>query len=279
MEYIKAIFKKVCSCFIEDEEAPESAAVELIAHHIENQKTVLNEVRLLNETIPHFGDHLKPSNAIALSSYEIWSMPEHEINVTSENSFNTNYLNNCLPVKKQNKPTLVLDLDNTLIYSSSKEIRKYDHIISISHNSKNQNIWILERPYLQQFLDSMHEKYEIVLFTAGIRQYGIKVIKKIDCKSRIDYLLDRRFCTVIGRNVKNQELYVKNLKILGRDLSKVYMIDDRDYSFCLDPLNGQEIPSFDGDLNDDFLLKLEKYLLKFADSEDFRHIPKISKFS
>lgn len=263
-------------CCLDSEETEEVAKTELISYEIENKKQILSDMRILKENLIDFGSHLKSDAAVALSSAEIWLMPEHLISDNIESEFHPNYIEGCLPVKRDDKPTLILDLDNTLIFSTTKEPEYFDHEITINYNQKNQKIWIVERPHLQSFLNSLQEKYELVIFTAGIRQYGIKVIKKIDPTLRIDYLLDRRFCTVLGKNNKNQDIYVKNLKILGREMSRVLIIDDREYSFCLDQENGILIPSFDGDLADRCLIQLEEYLNDCLKTKDFRKMPDIA---
>lgn len=176
-----------------------------------------------------------------------------------------------LPKKLDNKPILVLDLDNTLVYPTNKKPLEYTHEITIKFGGKYQSLWLIERPCLQQFIDDLYKYFEIIVFTAGIRQYGMKVLKKIDSKSRIKYLLDRRYCTVYGKNSKNQDLYIKNLHALGRDLKKTIIIDDREYSYILNKTNGQWIPPFNGEIDDDALIKLRDYLLSIRDLEDFRN--------
>lgn len=165
-----------------------------------------------------------------------------------------------LPVSTINKPTLVLDLDNTLILSTTKELSTFDHKISINYNGKAQTVWILERPGLQSFLDYVSNKFELVLFTAGILQYGAKIMRKIDKKRRIHYFLDRRFCRLIENETKSQDFFSKDLQVLGRDLSNVLLVDDREYSFHFNRSNGILVPVFDGDLKDNCLDCLKKYL-------------------
>lgn len=176
----------------------------------------------------------------------------------------------CLPRKQDNLPTIVLDLDNTIIFPVSKKPEIESHEITIKYNGKEQIIWFIERPFLQEFLDELNDKFEIIVFTAGIREYASEVLKKIDSKNRIKYVLDRRFCTLIEKSERNQDIYIKNLKILGRDLNKTIIIDDRKYSYILNPENGHCIPAFNGEINDTALLKLKNYLLKCSSLRDFK---------
>lgn len=205
-----------------------------------------------------------------LTSYEVFNMNENEIEADDDEFDSPNFSIEPLPLSNGNRPTLVLDLDNTLIYASTKELVHFDHQLTVHYNNKTQKVWIIERPGLKKFLDLMSQYYELVLFTAGIRQYGIKVMKKIDPNMRIGYFLDRRFCTFLGRNSKNQELYTKNIQILGRNEKQILLIDDREYSFALNTDCGILIPSFDGDLKDQQLEHLSKFLISSAQLSDLR---------
>lgn len=189
-----------------------------------------------------------------------------EMEVQSELLHNGSFL----PEKIDSRPTLVLDLDNTLVYPVGKKPDVPAHEIVIQYKDKEQNIWIVERPHLQEFLDELHAKYEIVLFTAGIRQYGQKVLEKIDKEGRIREILDRRHCTVLEKYSAEQGIYVKNLALLGRDLRKMIIVDDREYSYVLNFANGQYIPPYNGDPEDRALAKLKEYLLRCLDIPDFR---------
>lgn len=236
---------------------------------VENKIDISYDKILESEKINDGNDFLT-ENFKALSSSEIWLLSDEEIERDMETNINT-HSSRCLPVQEEDKPTLALDLDNTLVYVSVKELQNYDHKITINHNGKKQNVWIIERPGLQSFLTKLYDKYEIILFTAGIRQYGIKLLMKIDPELRIEYLLDRRFCTIAGKNQKQQDIYVKNLKILGRNLSKVLIVDDKSYSFCLDPKNGILISYYTGNPNDRALYKLKNYLLKCWKTQCFQN--------
>lgn len=66
----------------------------------------------------------------------------------------------------------------------------------------------------------MSKIYELIIFTASQKQYADKVVQQIDPKKRISHVLNRDHCIVI-----NKLYYLKNLKILGRDLKQTIMID------------------------------------------------------
>ncbi|KAM0681665.1 hypothetical protein GINT2_000179 [Glugoides intestinalis] len=205
-----------------------------------------------------------------LSTTDIFALTEDEIEEVYRKNLFLEDTEGWLPPVHDSKPTLVLDLDNTLIYSTTKEVKDFDHEITINCNGKTQKAWIIERPFLKNFLSHASKKYDIVLFTAGIRQYAIKVMKKIDTEKRISYLLDRRFCTLISKSGKNQEFFTKDLRILGRDLLKTLIVDDKEYSFCFDYNNGILVPIFNGDREDQCLKALQIYLDYCYNLDDMR---------
>lgn len=69
------------------------------------------------------------------------------------------------------KKTLVLDLDETLIHSSQEKVPKaipnYTLFISFDSIQPKQNIYVYVRPYLNEFLEKMSRKYELMIFTAS----------------------------------------------------------------------------------------------------------------
>jgi CTD small phosphatase-like protein 2 len=49
----------------------------------------------------------------------------------------------------------------------------------------------LIRPYCQEFLDEMNKYYEIVIFTAAVKEYADNILNSIDEKKRISHRLYR----------------------------------------------------------------------------------------
>jgi len=79
---------------------------------------------------------------------------------------------------------------------------------------------------LDAFLFEMSQIYEIIIFTASQKQYADKVVPQIDPKKRISHVLNRDHCIII-----NKLYYLKNLKILGRDLKNTILVDVSIYSY------------------------------------------------
>ncbi|KAI5152476.1 carboxy-terminal domain RNA polymerase II polypeptide A small phosphatase [Enteropsectra breve] len=174
------------------------------------------------------------------------------------------------PLSCTMKPVLVLDLDNTLIYTSNKEIGKYDHHITLYINQKNRELWVKERPFLAEFLHEMSKHFVLVVFTAGVRDYGIQVLKNIDRNRTVSILFDRNLCTQLGTNSKNYPIYTKDLRTLGFNMAKTVIVDDSAVSFTQNPENAVGITQFYGQENDTALQKLIPLLVNISKLGDVR---------
>ena len=145
------------------------------------------------------------------------------------------------PIKKPYKYTLVLDLDETLIY----------YKIESSKNSKKPKNVLILRPNLILFLREMKKIFELVLFSYATYDYIEKILKIIESKEKFfEYILDRRHITYENGS------FVKNLSLIGRDLKNVIIIDDKPQAFKMNQENGIFIKPFYGDcLNNKNILK------------------------
>jgi RNA polymerase II subunit A small phosphatase-like protein len=64
---------------------------------------------------------------------------------------------------------------------------------------------------------------EIVIFTASVARYAEPVIRNLNVD--VDHILYRDSCTKV-RQHSGEEIYVKDLSKLGRDLSRVILVDN-----------------------------------------------------
>ena len=77
---------------------------------------------------------------------------------------------------KRNMKTLILDLDETLVHSKfNGEDHNYDKLIEVTINNHNYKFYIKFRPGLFHFLEKMSELYEIVVFTASLKEVTHKL--------------------------------------------------------------------------------------------------------
>ena len=182
----------------------------------------------------------------------------------SENVEIKNYL---LPKKNSNKKTLVLDLDETLVHSQFEPFdRPSDITLRLCLDNEIHDIFILVRPGVDQFLENMGKFFEIVIFTASVSSYADPVLDIIDprkiCKNR----LFREHCTQIN------DIFVKDLKKLGRDLKDIIIVDNSPMSYYLDHENGLPITSWFEDPNDRELFNISGIL------EFLCHVPDVRSY-
>ena len=137
---------------------------------------------------------------------------------------------------------LVLDLDETLVHFFEDENEAY---VKVRLGTEN-------------FIRELSKYCEIAIFTASTKYYADIVIDGLDCKDKIDFRLYRQHTTVING------INVKDLSKLGRDLSKIIIIDNIEENYQFQKNNGLNICDFEGDENDNELNYLLEDLLKLV---------------
>ena len=76
-----------------------------------------------------------------------------------------------------------------------------------------------------KFLSDMSKYYEIVVFTAGLKDYADWIINDLDKHGFINHRLYR------DHTKHRNGVYIKDLSKLGRDMSKTLIIDNIEDNF------------------------------------------------
>ena len=166
------------------------------------------------------------------------------------------YLNN----KCTKKFSLVLDLDETLIS------------FKLEPGDENKGT-IRFRPYLDSFLQKVREKYEIIVFTSGTKDYADPLEDAIEQEENyFDARLYRQHTVAYGKDI------VKDISRIGRPLDKICIVENMPQNYRLQKENGILIKSFYGDdIYDTALHSLGDILMKIAN--EFNDIRKgIAKY-
>ena len=174
------------------------------------------------------------------------------------------YTNKDMMSANSGKKTLVLDLDETLVHSTTKKAfpNRKNIILHMKIRNINYTIYVILRPFLEVFLHEMSLCYDLYIFTASLSHYAKILIEIIDKNKVIKQVLNRENCKFI------KGLYLKDLSIFKRDLKDIIIIDNNPLSYTLNKNNGIPIPSWIDDPNDKELIKLipiMKYLSKVTD--------------
>ena len=131
------------------------------------------------------------------------------------------------------KYTLILDLDETLIY------------LKRDQGKSKRKVMIL-RPFLHDFLSKMKQLYELILFSLSTPEYVDPIIDLIEKKEKyFEFRLYKQHAII------NEDEYIKDLSKLGRDIKKTIIIDNNPKYYRLQKNNGICIKPFYGDVVSD----------------------------
>ncbi|XP_050221166.1 uncharacterized protein LOC126671437 [Mercurialis annua] len=192
-------------------------------------------------------------------------MKEDEISTQEHSICKALFVNEKLPPLISAKRTVFLDLDETLVHSKADPPPHFfDFVVKPNIEGEIMNFYVLKRPGVEEFLEALAVKYEVVVFTAGLKAYASLVLDKIDKKGVISHRLYRDSC----REVDGK--YVKDLSEMGRDLKKVVIVDDNPNCYSLQPANAIPIKAFIDDLRDGELGKLTQFFNGCDGCEDMR---------
>jgi len=185
--------------------------------------------------------------------------------------------------------TLVLDLDETLIFTSFQPSINTDLCFEIDLNKEDKNnsklnhsrlnslrkitnpltkVYLSKRPYLEQFLLELYPFYEICIYSASSEIYASSIIDIIDTKKVIKKRFFRNDCIYL--NNSETFSYIKDLEKLEKNYNDIVIIDDNVSSFILQKENGIPIKSWRGDKKDIELLKLIPILKNLSGFYDVR---------
>lgn len=170
------------------------------------------------------------------------------------------------PRKWTSNKTVVLDMDETLVHARLEPLRHHDYSLKGYWGGKPVRLNISKRPGLDEFLSELCKlNFEIVVFTTAIKEYAEIILNKLDpLKTIFTYRLFRDSCST--RPVE----YVKDLKLLGRDLKTVVIVDDNPVSYLLQRENGVPVKPYVDDRNDRELFDLINFFKVASQYADMR---------
>lgn len=217
-------------------------------NNIENKKNYSH-----NQTLSNF-QNIKTNKSSSINNNEISKIFYRSLSPSEGASNNKKkYL---LPEKTSNKKTLVLDLDETLVHSvggigsNPGTPSQSDFTIKVPQINSSHDVHVMVRPHVEEFLERMSKRFELVIFTASISKYANPLLNIVDKMGYVPFRLFREHCTLINT------AFVKDLSLLGRDFKDIIILDNNPTAYALNHYNGFPIKSWFDDKNDDELLKI-----------------------
>lgn len=159
--------------------------------------------------------------------------------------------------ERSGMPTLVLDLDMTLLYSTpgrTAGLPRLPNSLAPAYFPED-GMTTRYRANLLPFLQFCEEHFEVVVWSAGDGEYVRSRLEYEGLVAHVDYVLTRGSCSVTSGT------YVKNLFRLGRNIQNIVLLDDNFCSCLMNVPNTIPVKKFVGQ-DDDELLQLVILLRK-----------------
>ncbi|KAG6525059.1 hypothetical protein ZIOFF_015011 [Zingiber officinale] len=142
--------------------------------------------------------------------------------------------------QEQHAFTLVLDLNETLVYSDWKV--------------RDRGWRTFKRPGIDAFLEHLGKLYEIVVYSDQLNMYVDPVIERLDQKGYIRHKLSRAATKYVNGK------HYRDLSKLNRDPSRIIYISGHALESCLQPENSVPIKPWKLENDDTALLDLIPFL-------------------
>ena len=193
------------------------------------------------------------------------------------------------------KPNIILDLDETVIYSLSKKdlskLGDQEKVLETinknyeTHSMDNGYYTVCERPDLQPFLTYLFENFNVSIWTAASKDYALFIIDNIiidkEKTRKIDWTFFSYHCDLSEsktKSIKNLKMLWDHYKLDGYTKENTIILDDHPVVFKTQEANCIYMDPFQinkGNMNnpsDDFLRRLQERL-KIIKSDFDKGIP------
>lgn len=187
-----------------------------------------------------------------------------------------------MKLKNEHKTLLILDLDETLMHGSEKPLEQKEAF-------KAFHFYIYCRPFLNVFLEAIKKDFLIAVWSSASDDYVEAIVAKLFPEDYpLEFVWGRKRCTYrskrfsrnFGRYLEDYAtpfFYLKSLqkvKRQGYKLERILMVDDSPEKTQNNYGNAIYPSPFTGNLEDDELLYLLKYLKILKNKTNVRAIEK-----
>lgn len=144
--------------------------------------------------------------------------------------------------REPHKRALVLDLDETLIYSC--KFPPHGRSDCVRFDQGGETFYTFKRPGLDDFIERMSELYEIYIYTSSDRLYAAPVIDAVCPTVDEGHRLYRQSCRIVAGCAR------KNLLYFRRPLEEVVLVDDDPDALRFYPKNALLVEKWFGTQHD-----------------------------
>ncbi|AET41101.1 Nem1-Spo7 phosphatase catalytic subunit NEM1 Ecym_7257 [Eremothecium cymbalariae DBVPG len=173
------------------------------------------------------------------------------------------------------KKVLVLDLDETLIHSMSRSTSSSNtsqgHMVEVTFSVSGVSslYYVHKRPYCDLFLSRVCKWYDLVIFTASMREYADPVIDWLESGISARFTKRKYRSDCILRDGIG---YVKDLTMISKNLQDTIIVDNSPVSYAMNVDNAIQVEGWISDPTDTGLLNLLPLLEGLRFTTDTRNI-------
>ncbi|SCU97642.1 LAMI_0F10792g1_1 [Lachancea mirantina] len=177
---------------------------------------------------------------------------------------------------RSKRKTLVLDLDETLIHSMSRATSSSNssqaHMVEVKFavSGISTLYYVHKRPYCDLFLSKVAVWYDLVIFTASMKEYADPVIDWLEGSfpGRFSQRLYRQHCIL-----RDGVGYIKDLSLLSHSApTDVFIVDNSPVSYAMHVDNAIRVEGWISDPTDTDLLNLLPLLQALRFTTDVRYV-------
>lgn len=175
----------------------------------------------------------------------------------------------------ERKKRLVVDLDETLIHSATRSVSHSNsaqgHMVEVRFppSSISTLYYVHKRPHCDLFLSKVSRWYDLIIFTASVKEYADPVIDWLEGS------FTGKFCKRLYRHncvARDGVGYIKDLSVVTELLDEVVLIDNSPTSYARNEDNAIQVEGWISDPTDTDLLNLLPLLEALRYVTDVRSI-------
>lgn len=165
---------------------------------------------------------------------------------------------------------LVLDLDETLVFSSEQELDRPADLSVVGYH-------VYKRPHLDPFLEFAFSRFEVGVWTSSGKLYAEPLVAALMPGRPVAFVWSAMRCSLARdweTGAYSTQKRLAKLKKLGFKLQHIIGIDDTPSKYARNYGNLVPVREFTGDRSDDELAHLPHYLETLSGEPNIRAIEK-----